>query len=541
MSCKSSDGKNVAVKIIKNKPAYFRQAMLEIGVLKMLNHGFDADDEQCIVRMLDYFVYRRHVCIVFEELHCNLYELLKHHKFKGLSLEFIQNITEQLVTALQCLQDANIIHCDLKPENVMLCNGHDSKIKLIDFGGAAFEGQLNMFTYIQSRFYRAPEVLLRVPPPFTGAIDVWSLGCVCAELFLGLPIFPGRSSYDQIRCIVKVLGVPDLSSLEMGAASEKFFSRCGDSCKLRVLDQDPPAKHLNFNFHSVEEMVKEAPRRCKWEDRLHHKSFSTFLEATLVLDPERRAAPMQLSSLPFLMKGSDELAFQPGTGEGRSLSQSIWKNRDVLQTVPGVSADDDTPSLQEKMVSFCLDSKPLPRHADLDVEHRDDLNTHEDEKEVEEEEEDEEEKELSCVPQRMKWRHLLEIANLVEMGFSSDESNACLSKHDGNFMAALHELVNGKKESEGLASASLKQVVLLEAQDAMKVGTLLEEGFELGTTIKALSDHRLEVNAARQAMRSADAEAPVEEDSESYRPQVPLNLGRSQSYPAGYHAPRQIA
>ena len=78
------------------------------------------------------------------------------------------------------------------------------------------------YTYIQSRFYRAPEVLLGLP--YESAIDVWSFGCILAELYLGVPIFPGNSQYDQLRRIIEILGLPPKEMLE-GREAYKFFKR----------------------------------------------------------------------------------------------------------------------------------------------------------------------------------------------------------------------------------------------------------------------------------------------------------------------------
>jgi dual specificity protein kinase YAK1 len=78
-------------------------------------------------------------------------------------------------------------------------------VKIIDLGSACFEG-FAIFQYIQSRYYRSPEVLLGLP--YDTAIDMWSLGCICAELFLGIPIFPGNSEYDQLSRIIEILGPP---------------------------------------------------------------------------------------------------------------------------------------------------------------------------------------------------------------------------------------------------------------------------------------------------------------------------------------------
>jgi serine/threonine protein kinase len=102
-------------------------------------------------------------------------------------------MSSQILDALIVLRDASIIHCDLKPENILLAppaasGGALGQLKLIDFGSACFETR-TVYSYIQSRFYRSPEVLLGLS--YSASIDMWSFGCVAAELFLGLPLFPG--------------------------------------------------------------------------------------------------------------------------------------------------------------------------------------------------------------------------------------------------------------------------------------------------------------------------------------------------------------
>ena len=77
------------------------------------------------------------------------------------------------------------------------------QVKVIDFGSACHE-MATVYTYIQSRFYRSPEVLLGLP--YSTSIDMWSLGCIIVELFLGLPLFPGTSEYNQVSRIVDMLG-----------------------------------------------------------------------------------------------------------------------------------------------------------------------------------------------------------------------------------------------------------------------------------------------------------------------------------------------
>lgn len=85
-----------------------------------LNSEADPKDEHHILRMRDQFIHHKHLCIVFECLSSNLYELIKHNQFRGLSLQLVKMFTTQLLDALTVLKEARLIHCDLKPENILL-------------------------------------------------------------------------------------------------------------------------------------------------------------------------------------------------------------------------------------------------------------------------------------------------------------------------------------------------------------------------------------------------------------------------------------
>jgi dual specificity tyrosine-phosphorylation-regulated kinase 1 len=126
-----------------------------------------------------------------------------------------------LLQALQLLsrRDINIVHCDLKPENILLCHPRRSAIKLIDFGSSCFADQPT-YTYIQSRFYRSPEVLFGLP--YSQKIDVWSLGCVAVEMHTGEPLFGGTNQVDQVCRIIDVIGPPPVEMLR--ASPEKSRS-----------------------------------------------------------------------------------------------------------------------------------------------------------------------------------------------------------------------------------------------------------------------------------------------------------------------------
>lgn len=220
--CKCMDYKNnehVAVKIIRNKKRFQYQAGVEVKVLETLRDN-DAEDSNNIIHIRESFYFRKHMCIVFELLSFNLYELLKTNHFDGLSVGLIRRFAVQLLYCLRYTRKLKIIHCDLKPENILLKQANKSGIKVIDFGSACFDDQ-RVYTYIQSRFYRAPEIMLGIP--YTTAIDMWSFGCILAELFTGYPLFPGESEVEQMQCIMEMKGVPPSSLLERSTRRKIFF------------------------------------------------------------------------------------------------------------------------------------------------------------------------------------------------------------------------------------------------------------------------------------------------------------------------------
>ncbi|CAH8556264.1 unnamed protein product [Schistosoma rodhaini] len=277
-------GCKVALKIIRTEPRFTRQAREEIRILETLRNMRECSGGELnrydfpIINLYEHFTFRKHICMTFELLNINLYDLLKLNKFTGLPRDRVRRICYQVLKALQFIQKAGIIHCDLKPENILLVwpqlpenenttnnttnyqygdnylkksqqhqnhyngnnnnndNGYDSinhlrsmcqrvteqkdYVKLIDFGSSCFQnGQ--PYPYIQSRFYRAPEILLRLG--YNEAIDTWSFGCLVAELINGLPLFPGEDEADQMACIMEVLGLPHPNLLRHSSELDRYF------------------------------------------------------------------------------------------------------------------------------------------------------------------------------------------------------------------------------------------------------------------------------------------------------------------------------
>lgn len=213
----------VAVKILKDHPNYERQGRIELGILGALKR--ENADEFNFVRSFEHFQHRNHTCLVFEMLEQNLFDFMRQDGFKPLPLMYIRPIIQQVLTALWKLKQLRIIHADLKPENIMLVNHslQPFRVKVIDFGSACYATNAVSAAYLQSRYYRAPEMILGLP--FTHTIDMWSLGCIMAELFLGCPLYPGASEYDQIRFITETQGLPTENMLCFGSKTQKYFVR----------------------------------------------------------------------------------------------------------------------------------------------------------------------------------------------------------------------------------------------------------------------------------------------------------------------------
>lgn len=214
---------HIALKMVRNEKRFHRQAQEEIRILEHLKKQ-DKDNAMNIVHMLENFNFRNHICITFELLSMNLYELIKKNKFQGFSLQLVRKFAHSILQCLDALYKNRIIHCDLKPENILLKQQGRSGIKVIDFGSSCYEHQ-RIYTYIQSRFYRAPEVILGAK--YGMPIDMWSLGCILAELLTGYPLFPGEDEGDQLATIIELSGMPPQKLLDQSKRARNFISSKG--------------------------------------------------------------------------------------------------------------------------------------------------------------------------------------------------------------------------------------------------------------------------------------------------------------------------
>lgn len=218
----------------------------------------------------------------------NLYEFIKAHNFKGFCLTLIRQFTKQMLSTLVLLHSKRVIHCDLKPENILLAHPMRSEIKVIDFGSSCFEHE-KVYTYIQSRFYRSPEVILGMS--YGMAIDMWSLGCILAELYTGYPIFPGENEQEQLACIMEIFGPPEKHLIDKSTRRKLFFDSLGKP-RLTVSSKGrrrrPSSKDLRGSLKCDDEPFLDFVTRClRWDparrmnpnDALNHE-FITGIKPT---------------------------------------------------------------------------------------------------------------------------------------------------------------------------------------------------------------------------------------------------------------------
>ncbi|KAI9528629.1 Dual specificity protein kinase clk4 [Dissostichus eleginoides] len=209
----------VAVKIVRNKECFREVGRSEVAVLEEIN-SLDDDITFACVRMLDWFEHEGHVCIVFELLGLSTFEFLRQNHFLPFNVEQIRHMAFQIFRAVCFLHRNKLTHTDLKPENILfVCSDYDLQynenreckektlrsldLKVVDFGTATFDHQKHE-SLVSTRHYRAPEVILGLG--WNQSCDVWSLGCVLMEFYLGCTVFPTHDSKEHLAMMEKILG-----------------------------------------------------------------------------------------------------------------------------------------------------------------------------------------------------------------------------------------------------------------------------------------------------------------------------------------------
>ncbi|CAN1265730.1 Probable serine/threonine-protein kinase dyrk2 [Linum perenne] len=280
-------GMDVCVKIIKNNKDFFDQSLDEIKLLKYVNKH-DPADKYHILRLYDYFYYREHLLIVCELLKANLYEFHKFNRESGGEVYFtmprLQSITIQCLEALRFLHGLGLIHCDLKPENILVKSYSRCEIKVIDLGSSCFETD-HLCSYVQSRSYRAPEVILGLP--YDKKIDIWSLGCILAELCTGNVLFQNDSPATLLARVIGITGSIDQDMLAKGRDTYKYFTK-----NHMLYERNQETNRLEYLVPKKTSLAHRLP--------MGDHGFVDFVKHLLEVNPSKRPSAAEALKHPWL-------------------------------------------------------------------------------------------------------------------------------------------------------------------------------------------------------------------------------------------------
>ncbi|XP_076993945.1 dual specificity protein kinase CLK4 isoform X6 [Tamandua tetradactyla] len=293
------DGIHVAVKIVKNVGRYREAARSEIQVLEHLNSTDPNSVFRC-VQMLEWFDHHGHVCIVFELLGLSTYDFIKENSFLPFQIDHIRQMAYQICQSINFLHHNKLTHTDLKPENILFVKSdyivkYNSKmkrdertlkntdIKVVDFGSATYDDEHHS-TLVSTRHYRAPEVILALG--WSQPCDVWSIGCILIEYYLGFTVFQTHDSKEHLAMMERILG-PIPTHMIQKTRKRKYFHH----------------NQLDWDEHSS--AGRYVRRRCKplkefmlCHDEEHEKLFD-LVRRMLEYDPTKRITLDEALQHPF--------------------------------------------------------------------------------------------------------------------------------------------------------------------------------------------------------------------------------------------------
>jgi len=284
----------VSVKVLRNDKDCLDAGLGEVRVLALIARQ-DPEGAHKLLRLLDYFYFREHLIIVTELLRDSLFSFYRYLQSTGRRLDYftspvLASLSSQLLSALAFLHDNGLAHCDVKPENVCVVSASRHIFKLIDFGSSVFQYDCHN-SYVQSRWYRAPEVMLGML--WDGKVDLWSFGCLLAELVLGTPIFHASTVEMVLAAHVAVLGaMPSYMVRRQPETARMFFTSSGTAYQV-----DPPGMRCGSYLLYPREHSGLARLI---EKNLDDPGFISLLAALLTIDPSKRPTAYEVLQHPWL-------------------------------------------------------------------------------------------------------------------------------------------------------------------------------------------------------------------------------------------------
>lgn len=293
----------VAIKIVRNVRRYHESALIEADIVEEVNRQPDGRGRSLCSVLLDRFeIPGGHYCLAFECLGKSLYDFLKGHDYRPFPLYCVRDFARQLLEALDFFHSFGLIHTDLKPENILLTSNEEvpyrnwdgstqmvprsTRIKVIDFGGATFDTEKKS-SVINTRQYRAPEVILGLG--WSTPSDLWSAGCIVAELYLGELLFATHDNAEHLALMERAVGPFPRDMLRRATANADVF----DSYGWHRMGGG------TLSSSSLGHVRKMGPLEGLVTERDRPSGLVGLLRALLTIDPERRAVAREALSSPF--------------------------------------------------------------------------------------------------------------------------------------------------------------------------------------------------------------------------------------------------
>ncbi|XP_057532237.1 shaggy-related protein kinase gamma-like isoform X1 [Amaranthus tricolor] len=281
-------GEQVAIKKVLQDKRYKNR---ELSIMRLLEHPNVVLLKHCFYSTTEKD--EVYLNLVLEYVPETIYRVLKHHNrmSQHMPMIYVQLYTYQICRSLNYIHNViGVCHRDIKPQNILV-NPHTHQVKLCDFGSAKMlvPGEPNI-SYICSRYYRAPELIFGATE-YTTAIDMWSVGCVMAELLLGQPLFPGESGVDQLVEIIKILGTPTREEIKcMNPNYSEFkFPQIKAHPWHKVFHKRMPPEAVDL----VSRMLQYSPKlRCAALEACAHPFFNDLRDPNAWLPNGRPLPPL---------------------------------------------------------------------------------------------------------------------------------------------------------------------------------------------------------------------------------------------------------
>jgi len=311
----------VALKVVRNVERITAAAVVETKILgkvyKLQRDWIESgrlERECCVKLYTKCYSSSNEYCMAFEPLGPSLLNVLEWNMFRGMPLAVVTEIGKQLIEALRFFKSISLVHTDLKLENVLfvspgrqeisnaeqqLYRGGDSderllndksttywhpmstRIKIIDFGGAVFLHKHDRkHSVINTRQYRAPEVLLQSSEGWSYPSDMWGAGCILAELWTGRLLFPCHENLEHLALMEHLLARPIPQAMaKQSRVRHEYFHSASPSSLLQL--KQPGAAEKN-KIAKIQPLVESA---------IESKALAGALRGMLELDPNRRSTP----------------------------------------------------------------------------------------------------------------------------------------------------------------------------------------------------------------------------------------------------------